>query len=114
MFNISKETKTSFNFVISFQPSALIDNRGILAHDNKTSFDRYHKPIMLNLNHRFITTLCVPVHHLRNSMFILQFSYTPRVDSERLSETAHFIFKKTYTCVIELLAGPTQKTLKAG
>ena len=63
MFKSSQETKTGFNFEISSQPSVLIDNTGILAHDNKTSFGRYHKPIMLNLNHRFITILCLSVHH---------------------------------------------------
>ena len=41
MLKSSQETETSFNFVISFQPSVLIDNTGILAHDNKTSFGRY-------------------------------------------------------------------------
>ena len=42
MLKSSQETETSFNFVISFQPSVLIDNTGILAHDNKTSFGQYH------------------------------------------------------------------------
>ena len=63
MLRSSQETKTTFNYVISFKPSVLIDNTVKLAHDNKTTLvdiiNLYHIKPESSL-HNYLMFTCTP------------------------------------------------------